>query len=179
MAPGIKPRDGGTRDDGGDAGENVGPDGERIEDLSAEELSAICAPYQASRDALLSTDGGLEPFYCVLAQFMSVDGGPAPTPPASVEACESVQAECLGDANDIPAPLTGQFALDCDGANGVVARVAVYTGDATLGDLRSCLEHQATERERVLALGCDALIVSLSSAVFASNPTCAELGLSN
>lgn len=175
---GIRPRDGGGDDDAGDSGDNV-PAATPVEDLSKDELAAICAPYKTDRDALLSTDEALESFYCKLVQFMSPDGGEPPTPPSSADECVAAQDECLAANEAVPPVLVTRFGLDCDGPTGVVERVAVYSGDATVDDLKECLAGQAAERERVLAMDCAAFIVSLAPTAFAASPACATLGLAD
>jgi hypothetical protein len=175
---GIRPRDDGGDDDAGDSGDNGG-NTTLVEDLSIEELSAICAPYKVERDSLLSEDDALESFQCLLSQFMSTDGGDPPTPPDSADTCAVAQAECLSEPVVVVDALAKLFDLDCDSDIGVAAQVAVYTGNATVADFEDCLAQQQAERARVLSLDCGDLLVSLSPVGFATVPSCATLGLAD
>lgn len=174
----VRPRgDGGDDEDGGgDAGPS--PEDQRpLEGLSEEQLSEICAPFEAERAALVSEGDAFRTYACTLLQFASP--GEEVIPPETAEECVEGRDACLEDLDEVPEPLPTQFALDCDGPNGVVARLKVYTGDAVVLDLKECLSYQYEERERVLALTCEALLGGLGQAGFMESPACAALGLSN
>lgn len=150
-------------------------DGTPLENLGFDAIVAVCAPFEAARQALLADTDALLRYHCVSSQFLPGEGGGVEGPD-DVGACETQRDTCLEDTNTLPDGFEQLLGLSCDGPGGVGQVLDEYAGEGTVGDLKACLESQLAVREQLLTLGCEEFVDDPTGIVPDVDAACAAIG---